>query len=373
MFSRPSRVAVAAVLISTSVLVGGAIGVNHLTAAETNLADTSCPAVTTEAPGGVSVTVTCLVPTPAPVTETATETVTETATATATVTQTVTSSPTPTVTPTPTDPPVTATRQVCMSSPASQWQTRLNEVGRPGITGRRIFAQTLPDSGARSLAQDAVAAGMTPVISYKIPGFSLATLNSGGYDAAFRSEGTFLASLGVPVYATIWHEPSPDVSGANFQAIHRRLAPLLKSTNVKVGPILNTWVLDNPNNYAQFDGYLADDLIANGTWNYIGFDSYQSGDRPSEGTPGNNDLSTRYNTIVSHVAAHGGSNLPFVIGEYNAYELDNLQAIQNTILSNDRIAMACVFNSDVGSKGLVLAGPMLTSFKQFKANEKFKQ
>ncbi len=109
------------------------------------------------------------------------------------------------------------------------------------------------------------------------------------------------------------------------------------------------------------------------TWDFFGFDSYQSGDRPSEGTPGNNDLSTRWNTIVSHVAAHGGGTLPFVIGEYNAYELDNLQAIQNTILANDRIAIACAFNSDVGSKGLVLTGSMLTAFKQFKANTKFVQ
>lgn len=213
---------------------------------------------------------------------------------------------------------------------------------------------------------------MTPIVSYKLPNFSMTTLNGGGYDAAIRAESTYLNSLGVPVYATIWHEPNPDVTGPNFQAIHRRLAPLLKNTNVKVGPILNSWVLDNPNNYPRFDDYIADDLIANGTWQYFGFDSYQSGDRPP-GVPGDNDLSTRWNTIVSHVAAHGGAALPFVIGEYNAYELDNLNAIQNVILNNDRIAVACLFNSDVGSKGLVLTGPMLTSFKQFKTNDKFKQ
>lgn len=269
--------------------------------------------------------------------------------------------------------PPTTTRQIGMSSPVGQFDQRLGEVGANGITARRIFAQTLPDSGMRSIVQDAVDAGMTPVVSYKLPSFSTTTLNNGGYDAAITAEANFLNGLGVQVYATIWHEPSPDVSGSNFQAIHRRLAPLLKKTRVKVGPILNTWVLDNPNNYAQFDGYVADDLIANGVWEFFGYDSYQSGDRPSEGTPGNNDLSTRMATINAKIAAHGGANLPQVIGEYNAYELDNLNAIQNTIAANDKIAIACVFNSDVGSKGLVLTGSMLSSFKAFKSSSKFKQ
>lgn len=267
----------------------------------------------------------------------------------------------------------TTTRQIGMSSPAGQWSTRLAEVGSQGITARRIFAQTLPDAGFRGLVQDAVDAGMNPVVSYKLPNFSTANLNNGAYDALITAEANFLNSLGVPVYATIWHEPSPDVSGPNFQAIHRRLGPLLKRPRVKVGPILNTWVLDNVNNHPQFDGYIADDLIADGTWEFFGYDSYQSGQRPSEGTPGNNDLSTRMATINSKVAAHGGADLPQVIGEYNAYELDNLQAIQNTILANDRIVIACCFNSDVGSKGLVLTGPMRTLFMNFKTNEKFVQ
>jgi hypothetical protein len=130
--------------------------------------------------------------------------------------------------------------------------------------------------------------------------------------------------------------------------------------------------LDNPNNYPQFDGYIADDLIANGTWQYIGFDSYQSG---TVADPGDNSLASRYNTIVQRVATHGplASTLPFVIGEYNTNENTTAQAVSNVILNNDRIAIACVFNSNVGSKGIVLSGSMLTTYKNLKANAKFKQ
>ena len=265
-----------------------------------------------------------------------------------------------------------ATRQIGMSANASEWDQRLSEVGRPGITARRIFAQTLPDSGARGLVTDAVAAGMTPVVSFKLPNFSRAALDAGNYDAAISSEATFLNGLGVPVYATIWHEPSPDVTGVDFQAIHRRLAPLLKKPNVKVGPILNTWVLDNSSNYPKFDGYVADDLIANGTWEFFGYDSYQSGDRPP-GTPGPNSLATRMSLINSKIAAHGGANLPQVLGEFNAYEASTLTAVQNTIMGNDSILIACLFNSDVGSKGIVLTGSMLTTFQSFKTTATFKQ
>ena len=162
-----------------------------------------------------------------------------------------------------TDPPSSA-RQIGMSANASEWDQRLAEVTRPGITARRIFNQTLPSDGrdGASLIEAAGAAGMTPVVSYKLPSFSRAALDSGTYDAGITAASNYLNGLGVPVYATIWHEPSPDVSGVDFQAIHRRLAPLLKNPNVKVGPILNTWVLDNSSNYPKFDGYVADDLIA---------------------------------------------------------------------------------------------------------------
>jgi hypothetical protein len=47
--------------------------------------------------------------------------------------------------------------------------------------------------------------------------------------------------------------------------------------------------------------------------------------------------------------------------------------VQNTILNNDQIQTACLFNSDVGSKGIVLTGSMLTAFQTFKADPTFVQ
>lgn len=69
-----------------------------------------------------------------------------------------------------------------MSSPVDVWAQRVREVG-PGLAARRIFADL--GSGATSqlkLVEQAHAAGMLPVISYKVGG-DVAGAASGRYNA----------------------------------------------------------------------------------------------------------------------------------------------------------------------------------------------
>jgi hypothetical protein len=76
---------------------------------------------------------------------------------------------------------------------------------------------------------------------------------------------------------------------------------------------------------------------------------------------------------VARVNAHGNSTIPFLIGEFNAWENTTFTSCCNTVANNDRIAVACVFNSSVGDKGNVLTGSLLTTYKNLKANAKIIQ
>ncbi len=62
----------------------------------------------------------------------------------------------------------------------------------------------------------AVAAGMMPVISYKVA--NVDTLINGGYDAWLTATRKYLDSLNVQVTATFWHEPHGDMDPADFRA-----------------------------------------------------------------------------------------------------------------------------------------------------------
>ena len=135
----------------------------------------------------------------------------------------------PTPEPTPTPPPTaTGGHLIGMSSPASVWSQRVAEVG-PGLAARRIFADL--GRGATSqikLVEQAHAAGMLPVISYKVGG-DAAGAASGRFNAVAEQAATRLASYGLPTAVTFWHEPHGDMTAAQYVAASKQLAADLQA------------------------------------------------------------------------------------------------------------------------------------------------
>lgn len=242
------------------------------------------------------------------------------------------------------------------------WDTRLAEVGPAGITARRWYATST--SNKRTSIQQTVADGMIPVVSYKL---GVLTASHTSY---IQAEANFLAGLGVPVYAAINHEPYNDMTGAQFLASQRALAPIFAAKpNVKVGPILHGWLMDSTaNRTVNFADWIAQDLLDNGTYDFMGIDSYQTG---SDASPGTVDPGDRIGTLKPILAAKGYPNLPILVGEYNAWRVGSLQSTQ-VFLDDPQVFMACLWNN-TGGVGKILDGDRLTWFRDtFKADPRVK-
>ena len=204
-----------------------------------------------------------------------------------------------------------------MSSPASVWDARVAEVGA-GLKARRIFADLAggPTSQIK-LVEQAHAAGMLPVISYKVGG-DAAGAAAGGFNAVAEQAAAKLASYGKPTAVTFWHEPYGDLSGEQYAAASRQLLPIFKRGELRVGPILNGWLLDNK--VADFASFCPDDLFD--VWDWFGIDTYESGTMES---PGAGKPADRIPALVSYLQSRG-QDLPIGIGEYNGYSAETIAA-----------------------------------------------
>ncbi len=187
--------------------------------------------------------------------------------------------PTPTTDPSPTPPPVgTGTALIGMSAPVSVWDAKVAAVGA-GLGARRIFADLA--SGASSqlrTVERAHADGMLPVISYKVGG-DVAGAVAGSWNAVAEQAATQLASFGLPTAVTFWHEPNGDLTPADYVAASKQILPAFKRDALRVGPILNGWLLDNQ--LATFDAFSPDELF--GLWDWFGIDAYEGGTAESPG------------------------------------------------------------------------------------------
>jgi hypothetical protein len=269
-------------------------------------------------------------------------------------------SPTPKPTPTPTSPtpaPTTSTRAIIgMSAPADQWDTRVKEVGS-GLAARRIFADLASGAGSQMKLVDAAnAAGMLPVISYKVGGDASGAIG-GKYDNIAQQAAQKLAASGRPVAVTIWHEPNGDLTPAQYVAIHKRLAPFFRTGNLKVGGILNGFLLDRQQ--STFAAYCDDELLD--MWDYVAIDSYESG---TQANPGTNKPADRIPKLLNYLSGAGYPHLPIGVAEYNGYSGTTIKAMGDCLLSTPNVWFGCCWNSTGGSKGSVLTGDRLTAFRQ---------
>lgn len=269
----------------------------------------------------------------------------------------------------------TGKKIIGMSASSNLWSQRLSEVGANGIRARRIFCDlTSTGNDQKASITQAINDNMIPIVSYKLPNDSSGAPDiSGGlngkYDSWASAAATFLNSFGKTVVATVWHEPRGDMTTTQYKSLHKRYAPLFKKTNIKFGPILNGFLLDNLNRPAG-DNYVDwfDDELLN-TWDYMGMDVYQTGtqDAPGKIYPGD-----RIAPLLKVLTARGKQNMPIVIGEYNGFTADCITKSGETFLSTPTLWIASMWNT-TGGKGQVLTGDRLAAFKATKADSRVLQ
>lgn len=240
-----------------------------------------------------------------------------------------------------------------MSSAANVWDQRVAEVGT-GLTARRIFAD-LADGPLDqiNLIEQAHEAGFMPVVSYKVGG-NASGAASGAFNAAAEKAAARLDSYGLPTTVTYWHEPYGELTPAQYVAGNKQLLPAFKRGKIKVGPLLNGWLLDN--NVPAFTSYCPDELF--GLWDWFGIDTYESGTMEA---PGPIKPAHRIPKLASYVAARG-FNHPLGIGEYNGYSGATIAAAGAAILNEPNVWFGCMWNSTIG-KGYTLTGDRLDAFR----------
>ena len=266
--------------------------------------------------------------------------------------------------------PQQALKVIGMSAPASQWANRVSEVGTGGLKARRIFADLA--NGAQnqsSLINQAIAAGMMPVISYKV-GSSPAAAIAGQYDTVAAQAAAYLASFGVPMAVVIWHEPLDNMTGAEFVALQSRLVPKFKGVgHLKVGPILNGFLLTQPSQPAgvnEFTSYTSPALMD--LWDWFGIDSYQAGTQTNPGTP----PADRVYALLDWLADHGHPDMAVGVGEYNAFTAAAITGMGEALLSTLNTWFGCVWNNAAADAG-ILTGSRLTAYQATKADPRAQQ
>lgn len=241
-----------------------------------------------------------------------------------------------------------------MSALVGDWSARMGEVG-PGVAARRIFADLAAGPASQiKLVEEAHAAGMLPVISYKVGG-DVAGAIAGNYNAAAEQAAAQLASYGLPTAVSVWHEPYKDMSGAEFAAMNQQLLPIFKRGELRVGPILNGWLLDNK--VPEFASFCPDELF--GVWDWFGIDTYQNG---SLASPGDVLPGQRIPALSQYLSSRG-YDLPLGVGEYNGYSAEAIAGAGEALLSTPNVWFGCVWNN-TGGVGVTLEGDRLAAFRQ---------
>lgn len=248
-----------------------------------------------------------------------------------------------------------------MSAPVSDWSQRLAEVGPAGVNARRIFGDIVSNGRSQqALIEQAIAQGHTPVVSYKVA--SPSAFAAGTSDAAgLAATRAYLESLGVELTATWWHEPHGDMTAAQFRDGSARFMAAMQTPNIKVGPILNGWLLDNQ--VSTWTSYTSPALLDG--WDFLGVDTYQAG---TTAAPDNSKLPGRAVPLAaSWLAGQGHASMPIVVGEYNGFTTAAIQYAGETVLSSPNVWIACVWNSS-GGLGVPLSGARLAAFQATKAD-----
>ncbi|WP_224274721.1 hypothetical protein [Nocardioides lacusdianchii] len=245
-----------------------------------------------------------------------------------------------------------------MNAPADLWDRRTAEVG-VALGSRRIFADLAAGASNQiRLVEEAHADGMLPVISYKVGGDASGAA-AGRYDAVATAAAAQLASYGLPTAVTVWHEPYKDMTGAQYTAMSRRLLSIFRRDEVRVGPILNGWLLDN--RIDEFEQFCDEELFE--LWQYVAIDTYEAGTMAS---PGAAKPAARIPALADYVRSRG-YDLPLGVGEYNGYSYRTLLDVGEAMFSTPNVWFGCVWNNSAEISE-VLTADRLRAFRETAAD-----
>lgn len=255
-----------------------------------------------------------------------------------------------------TRPPIvkgSGTALIGMSAPAAVWSQRVRAVGG-GLAARRIFADLAEGPTSQlNLVAEAHAAGMLPVISYKVGGNASSAI-SGGFDNVAIQAAAKLAAFGRPTAVSLWHEPHGDLTPGQYVALQTRLLPTFKRGELRVGPILNGWLLDNQ--MPAFSAYCPPEMFA--LWDWVGIDTYESG---TPQNPGSRKPADRIRALSVFVRSRG-CDLPLGVGEYNGHSPATITAAGEALLGTPNVWFGCLWNSTAG-QSWELSGDRLAAFR----------
>ena len=247
----------------------------------------------------------------------------------------------------------TGSALIGMSAPASVWDAKVAAVGA-GLGARRIFADLATGASSQlKIVERAHADGMLPVISYKVGG-DVAGAVAGRWNAVAEQAATQLASFGLPTAVTFWHEPNGDLSPADYVAASHQILPAFKRDQLRVGPILNGWLLDNQ--LTTFGAFTPDALFA--LWDWVGIDAYEGGTAENPGRLAADRIYALSNYVMTR-----GFSLPLGVGEYNGYSAGSIARAGEALLSTPNVWFGCVWNA-IGDVDWELSGDRLAAFKQ---------
>ena len=225
--------------------------------------------------------------------------------------------------------------------PAVLWHQRVQAVG-PGLAARRIFADLAhgPNSQIKLVEEAHAPASCrsSPTRSAVTPPVPpMASTTPWRERAAAK-----LASYNRPTAVTFWHEPHGDMTPRQYVAGSRQLLPIFQRAELRVGPILNGWLLDNQ--VSTFAQYCPESLFR--IWQWVGSTPTSPG--PCR-TPVTRSPRSGSRRCEGFVRARGHKHA-LGVGEYNGYSAKSIADAGERLLSTPDVWFGCMWNS-TGGKG----------------------
>jgi hypothetical protein len=256
----------------------------------------------------------------------------------------------------PTPPGAILPKMFGASAEFGLWEDTQAKLGSPGLTCRRVYAiMNATGTGKQADINEIIADGMTPIVSYKPPtlagasGPDYAGVTAGTYDSWIVAAKDFLVSKNVPLTVSFWHEPHNEIPVADFIVASHKFLDVFEDARpqIKIGPILNGYLLDFPGDTPKFETYIPDDLLDR--WDFVAADIYQNG---TNAAPGTRMPSRLAGNLVNILTLHGYPHMPIGVGEFNALTAAGITDAGNTFLNTPTLWFALLWLGLSDSNGV---------------------
>ncbi len=135
----------------------------------------------------------------------------------------------------------------------------------------------------------------------------------------------------------------------------------MKTKDIKVGPILNGWLLDN--NVSTFASFTSKSLLTQ--WDFVALDTYQAG---TAANPGDKLPGRAIPLLTRWLGGQGFPDKKIGVGEYNGYTGSAIKAAGDTFLSTPQLWFAVAWEGPSNSEYRPFDGDRLTAYEDTKAD-----